>query len=375
MSLLTTYHSRAASGAISADPAQARIAAKLDALVHALDEWRPTGGLAAFFRKPAPPPRGLYIHGPVGRGKTMLMDLFFEETGFRPKRRAHFHAFMADVHDRIGKARQTGTGDPIPQVAKEMAREARLLCFDELHVTDIADAMILGRLFKGMLEADVVIVATSNVPPDGLYKDGLNRALFLPFIGLIEQHLQVEELRAAKDFRLEKLAGRPLYFTPLGPNARTQMDKAWRDLTGSAASASLEIDVKGRKFVVPQASMGVARFTFAELCEKPHGNNDFLALAHGFHTILIDDIPVLRPAQRNEARRFVNLIDTLYDNRVGLIASAAAEPDHLYPAGDVGFLFERTASRLIEMRSEEYLAGREERQSARMPAPAAPLSQ
>jgi cell division protein ZapE len=237
--------------------------------------------------------------------------------------------------------------------------------------------MILGRLFKGMLEADVVIVATSNVPPDGLYKDGLNRALFLPFIALIEQHLDVEELKAAKDFRLEKLAGRPLYFTPLGAGAKAEMDKAWLNLTGSARAAPLEIEILGRRLWVPKAAMGVARFPFADLCEKPLGSNDFLAISHAFHTLLIDDIPVFRPGQRNEARRFVNLIDTLYDSKVGLIASAAAEPDHLYPAGDVGFLFERTASRLIEMRSAEYLAGRENRQSTRAlsgPLPAAPAA-
>ena len=307
----------------------------------------------------------------------MLMDLFFAETRFAPKRRLHFHEFMAEVHARIGKARKTGGGDPIPQVAADLAREARLLCFDELHVTDIADAMILGRLFKAMLEAEVVLVATSNVPPDGLYKDGLNRALFLPFIALIEEHLEVDELKAAKDFRLEKLAGRRLYFSPLGPAARAEMDKAWESLTGSQSAEPLEIEILGRALRVPRAAMGVARFTFADLCEKPLGSNDFLALAHAFHTLMIDDIPVLRPTQRNEARRFVNLIDTLYDNKVGLIASAAAEPDHLYPAGDVGFLFERTASRLIEMRSSEYLAGREDRQSTRAPAksvPAAPAA-
>ena len=369
MSLLETYHSRAANGALDPDPAQAAVAAHLDGLVRALGDWRPRQGLAALFRKPARPPRGIYIHGPVGRGKTMLMDLFFEETKFAPKRRLHFHAFMAEVHDRIAKARKTGMIDPLPEVAKGLADEARLLCFDELHVTDIADAMILGRLFKSMWEANVVIVATSNVPPGGLYKDGLNRALFLPFIALIEQHMEVMELRAAKDFRLEKLAGRPLYFTPLGPGARAQMDRVWRDLTGSDKAPPLDIDIKGRTLRVPHAAMGVARFSFADLCEKPLGNNDFLALAHGFHTIMIDDIPILRPSQRNEARRFVNLIDTLYDNRVGLIASAAAEPDYLHAQGDVSFLFERTASRLIEMRSADYLAAREER----LAGPSAPV--
>ena len=373
MTVLASYHSRAASGALISDPAQARVAARLDALVGELIRWRPrTGGLAGLLRRSTPAPKGLYIHGPVGRGKTMLMDLFFAEVRFAPKRRIHFHEFMADVHERIGKARKIGTGDPLPTVARELAAEARLLCFDELHVTDIADAMILGRLFKGMVDADVVVVATSNVPPGGLYKDGLNRALFLPFIALIEQHLDVEELKAARDFRLEKLAGRPLYFTPLGPAADAGMDAMWRELTGGAAGAPLDIGLKGRFLHVPRAAMGVARFAFADLCEQPLGPLDFLALAHAFHTLLIDDIPVLRPAQKNVARRFVNLVDTLYDSRVGLVASAAAEPDRLYPEGDVSFLFERTASRLIEMRSEGYLASREERQSTRMPAPAAP---
>lgn len=372
MTVLASYHSRAASGAIVSDPAQARVAAKLDALAAELARWRPRGsGLGRFLRRSTPPPKGLYIHGPVGRGKTMLMDLFFAEARFGPKRRIHFHEFMAEVHERIGKARKTGTGDPLPQVARDLAVEAKLLCFDELHVTDIADAMILGRLFKGMLDAEVVVVATSNVPPGGLYKDGLNRALFLPFIALIEQHLDVEELQAAKDFRLEKLVGKPLYFTPLDAGTGARMEAIWRELTGEATGAPLEINLKERILHVPRAAMGVARFTFAQLCEQPLGPLDYLTLAHAFHTLMIDDIPVLRPAQKNVARRFVNLIDTLYDNRVGLVASAAAEPDQLYPEGDVSFLFERTASRLIEMRSESYLASREQRQSTRMPSPAA----
>jgi cell division protein ZapE len=206
------------------------------------------------------------------------------------------------------------------------------------------------------------------VAPEDLYKDGLNRALFLPFIDLIGEHMQVEELRAAKDFRLEKLAGKPLYFTPADAHARAEMDRMWRELTGSHPGAPADLDLAGRKLHVPLASMGVARFSFAELCEQPLGANDFLALAHAFHTVLIDAIPVLRPAQKNVGHRFVNLIDTLYDNRVGLIASAAAEPDRLYPEGDVRFLFERTASRLIEMRSEGYLGSRNERLSTRMPA-------
>jgi cell division protein ZapE len=298
----------------------------------------------------------------------MLMDLFFEAARFEPKRRVHFHEFMAEVHERIGAARKDVPGDPIPEVARALAGEAQLLCFDELHVTDIADAMILGRLFRALFEEAVVVVATSNVGPSELYKDGLNRALFEPFIELIGAHMELEELLAAKDFRLDKLAGKPLYFTPADGHARARMNRLWGELTGNHPGAPMDLDVKGRKVQVPAASMGVARFGFAELCEKPLGANDYLHIARAFHTVMIDAIPVLRPAQREVARRFVNLIDALYDNRVCLIASADAEPQDLYPAGDVHFLFERTASRLIEMRSESYLTGRIDRLSARVPA-------
>jgi cell division protein ZapE len=296
------------------------------------------------------------------------MDLFFETTTYRYKRRTHFHEFMAEVHERIAEARKTAAGDTIPQVAARIAEKTALLCFDELHVTDIADAMILGRLFAGLFENQVVVVATSNVPPRELYRNGLNRQLFLPFIDLLERHVEVEELLAAKDFRLVKLAGKPLYFTPADAQANAGMDRLWAELTGNSESAPLSLEVKGRKLGVPRAAMGVARFSFAELCEQPLGTLDYLALAHKFHTLFIDSIPVLAPSQRDVARRFVNLIDTLYDSRVGLVVSAAAEPDRLYPAGDVQFLFERTASRLIEMRSEGYLAARAERLKAPEPA-------
>jgi cell division protein ZapE len=298
----------------------------------------------------------------------MLMDLFFKTTTFRYKRRTHFHEFMAEVHERIGAARKSVPGDPIPQVAAAIADKTALLCFDEMHVTDIADAMILSRLFKGLFESQVAVVATSNVHPRELYKNGLNRQLFLPFIDLVERHMEVAELLAAKDFRLSKLAGRPLYFTPLDERARAGMDRLWADLTGNTPGAPAVLEVKGRKLKVPRAAMGVARFTFAELCEAPLGTLDFLALAHAFHTVMIDAVPMLAPARRDVARRFVNLVDTLYDNRVGLIASAAAEPAGLYPAGDVQFLFERTVSRLIEMRSAPYLAARSERQTRSDPS-------
>ena len=365
MALLGTYQALVADGVLEADAAQACLAQRLDALAVALRKWRRREGLAALLRGSQSAPKGLYVHGGVGRGKTMLMDLFFEATTFRPRRRMHFHAFMAEVHDHIAAARNTLPGDPIPHVAAWLALRARLLCFDELHVTDIADAMILGRLFKGMWEGQMVIVATANVPPSELYKNGLNRALFLPFIELIGAHMQVAELPPAKDFRLQKLADRRLYFTP-ADRASHELDRVWTELTGRHASSSVDIHVKGRALRVPAAAMGVARFAFAELCERPLGPNDFLHIAQAFHTLMIDDIPILG-ASREVTRRFINLIDTLYDNRVCLIASAAAEPDELYAAGDMRAMFERTASRLIEMRSADYLAGRLERLTKPVP--------
>jgi cell division protein ZapE len=357
---LQRYEARVAAGEMEADPAQHAAAACLDRLAVALEQWRPSRGwsLAGLFGPKGAPPRGLYIHGKVGRGKTMLMDLFYEAVAFEPKRRIHFHEFMAETHDRIGHARKRVEGDPIPQVVDEIAQGCSLLCFDELHVTDIADAMILGRLFEGLFAKKVVLVATSNSAPGDLYRNGLNRQLFLPFIDLLERHMDVLELVAAKDFRLEKLSGQPLYFTPLGEAARRALRAAFTRLTGVGRGKPLDLDVKGRTLHVPEAARGVAHFTFADLCEKPLGTLDYLHIAHAFHTVIIEGIPKLGPEKRNEARRFVNLIDTLYDARVGLVASAAAEPAELYPQGDVAFLFERTTSRLLEMRSQEYLGGR-----------------
>ena len=361
MPLLETYRTLVAKGVIEADPVQALLAQRLEVLVRQLRAWRRREGLAALLRGSQPPPKGLYIYGAVGRGKTMLMDLFYRATTFRPKRRIHFHAFMAEVHDRIAEARKTAPGDPIPYVASRLAQKARLLCFDELHVTDVADAMILGRLCRGLFEAQVVMVATSNVCPNDLYKNGLNRALFLPFIDLIAEHMEVTELPAAKDFRLEKLAGRRLYFTPADVHAKVEIDRLWGELTGQHIGSAMDIEVKGHHLIVPMASMGVARFTFAELCDRPLGANDFLSIAHTFHTVVIDDIPLLANASRDVTRRFVNLIDTLYDHRVCLLASAAAEPRELYADGDLRLLCDRTASRLIEMRSASYLQGRQQR--------------
>jgi cell division protein ZapE len=360
MTLIEKYRALVADGVIEADPAQAEVAARLEELAHAVRHWRrKRHGFASFLSRPEPAPKGLYIFGSVGRGKTMLMDLFFEATTYRYKRRAHFHEFMAEVHERIADARKTHPGDPIPQVAAAIADKTALLCFDEMHITDIADAMILGRLFTALFENQVVVVTTSNAQPRDLYPNGLNRALFLPFIDLIERNMQVVELLAAKDFRLQKLAGKPLYFTPADARAKTEMDRLWTELTGGQASAPATLTVKGRKLVVPQAAMGVARFTFDELCDQPLGTVDYLALTHKFHTLFLDGVPVL--SRKDLTRRFINLIDTLYDTRTGLIVSAAAEPDGLYPAGDVRYLFERTISRLIEMRSESYLSTRSQR--------------
>lgn len=358
--VLARYRALVTSGALAPDPAQALAAEQLELLAQRLARMGPTrrGDLLGLFaRKTAAPPKGLYLCGSVGRGKTMLMDLFFESVPFEPKRRRHFHEFMEEVHERIAEARKLHPGDPIPLVARDIAKRAQLLCFDELHVTDIADAMILGRLFTALFERGVVLVATSNTMPSGLYRDGLNRQLFLPFIALIEEHLEVLQLEAAKDYRLEKLAGHTLYFVPADAGAHAAMRGAWLRLTGVASGPPSALVVKGRRLVVPEAHLGVARFAFADLCGEALGASDYLVIARAFHTVLIEAIPRLGPEQRNEARRFITLIDTFYDAHVRLVVSADAEPHELYVAGDGRELFERTASRLIEMRSEAYLAG------------------
>jgi cell division protein ZapE len=315
-------------------------------------------------REQEAPLKGLYLHGDVGRGKTMLMDLFFEASPVTRKRRVHFHAFMAEVHERIyAVRRQIKRGeitedDPIRLAAAALAQEAWLLCFDEFHVTDIADAMILGRLFTRLFEHGVVVVATSNVAPEDLYRDGLNRALFLPFIALLRERLEVVRLDARTDFRLEKLAGAPVWYTPADAAADAALDTAWRRLAGNQPAGAVALTVHGRSVRVPRAAAGAARFTFADLCEQPLGAADYLKIAYEFHTLVVDRIPVMDFPQRNAAKRFIILIDTLYDFAVKLVASAEAEPDALY-RGSEGFEaqeFKRTASRLIEMRSQSYLA-------------------
>ncbi|MCO5132176.1 MAG: cell division protein ZapE [Xanthobacteraceae bacterium] len=362
------YQSLVTSGAIEADPAQARAVEAFAALDEQLARYRPArkqGFLGRLFgdRKEAPP-RGLYVHGEVGRGKTMLMDLFFEQSHVMHKRRAHFHEFMADVHERIYNFRQNiargeiADTDVVHLTAASIFDEAWLLCFDEFHVTDIADAMILGRLFARLFELGTVVVATSNVAPVDLYKGGLNRALFLPFIDQITEHMDVRRLDSRTDFRLEKLAGVKMWLVPADAAAEAALDVAWTRLTGGAAGEPVDLLVKGRKLHVPRSASGVARFAFADLCEQPLGASDYLRLAHDYHTIMIDRIPAMDAADRNAAKRFIALIDTLYDNAVKLMASADADPMSLYGAteGTEAMEFQRTVSRLIEMGSESYLA-------------------
>jgi cell division protein ZapE len=362
------YQALVASGAIEADAAQARAAEAFADLEQRLSSYKPLrkqGLLGRLFAdKDEAPPRGLYVHGEVGRGKTMLMDLFFQQSTVRHKRRAHFHEFMAEVHERIYSFRQNIArgemvdGDVIALTAASIFDQAWLLCFDEFHVTDIADAMILGRLFSKLFELGTVVVATSNVAPDDLYKGGLNRALFLPFIAQISAHMDVLRLDARTDFRLEKLAGVKMWLVPADAGAAAALDKAWASMTGNAPCKPRDISIKGRVLHVPCSANGVARFSFAELCDRPLAASDYLRLAHDYHTILIDRIPVMDYAERNAAKRFIALIDTLYDNAVKLMASAEADPVSLYRATD-GFEaneFKRTSSRLIEMSSESYLA-------------------
>jgi cell division protein ZapE len=361
------YKALVASGAIEADPAQMRAAEAFAALEERLNGYKPIkkqGLLGRLFAdKDEPPPRGLYVHGEVGRGKTMLMDLFFQQSSVAHKRRAHFHEFMAEVHERIYAYRQNiargeiDDADVIGLTAHAIFDEAWLLCFDEFHVTDIADAMILGRLFARLFGLGTVVVATSNVAPDDLYKGGLNRALFLPFIAEITDHMDVMRLDARTDFRLEKLAGAKMWLTN-DPEAEFVLNRAWGKMTGNAPCKPRDITIKGRKLHVPCSAHGVARFSFADICEKPLGAGDYLRLARDYHTIIIDRIPVMDYGDRNAAKRFISLIDTLYDNGVKLMASAAADPISLYVATDgvEANEFKRTSSRLIEMSSESYLA-------------------
>ena len=361
---LEAYRALRAAGELRPDPAQELAAEKLQALHQRLDRYDPNRGSGwpelLRLRRREPPPEGLYIYGDVGRGKSMLMDLFFATAPVAKKRRTHFHAFMADVHERINRFRHTAEterqgNDPIPAVARELAEAAALLCFDEFEVRDIADAMIMGRLFEQLFQVGVVVVATSNRAPDQLYEGGLNRQLFLPFIQQMKQQLDVLHLDGVLDHRMLLFRSLPVYHVPADAAAAAALRRTFRGLTDRERGEPAHLSVKGRTLKVPEAAAGVACFSFAELCEAPLAALDYLALSEAFHTFIVSGIPVLGPENRNAARRLVLLIDVLYDRRLRFICSAVATPAALYAEGDGGFEFQRTVSRLIEMQSQEYL--------------------
>jgi cell division protein ZapE len=360
-----TYRARLAEGRIDVDPPQAAAVERLQTLHEALGR-RPMarsgllGGLTGA-AKSAEQPRGIYLVGAVGRGKSMLMDLFFGAAPLAKKRRVHFHAFMAEVHERLHLWRRAHRGDPVPAVASAIAAEVELLCLDEFQVTNIADAMLLGRLFGQLFARGVTLVATSNWPPERLYEGGLQRDRFLPFIALLERRLERVDLGEGTDWRRIRVAGHPVYFVPHDAAARAAMAETFRLLTDGARPAPDSIEIKGRAIVIERAAEGVAWCGFEALCRRPLGASDYLAIAGRYHALLLEDVPVLTDDDRNEALRFVALIDALYEHRTLLVVSAAAEPDALCRARDVAFAFRRTASRLVDMRSAAYLAGHHQR--------------
>ena len=355
--VLAAYDALVAKGELKPDAEQAAAAARLDALARELEHPRRAGLL----RRRAVPARGIYLWGDVGRGKSMLMDLFFAHVALPAKRRVHFADFMIEVHGRFAIERRQEAGDPIPPVAAALAAEARLLAFDEMMVTNSPDAMILSRLFTALIEAGVTVVTTSNRAPSRLYLNGLNREHFLPFVALIEARLDVLALNGPVDYRRDRLGAQETWLVPNGPAATAQLSAAFFRLTDypvedAANVPSEDLTVQGRRLHVPKALKGVAVFSFQRLCGAARGAADYLAIARRYHTVILVGVPALGPDDRNEAARFVSLVDALYEHKVKLLAAADAEPDRLYRAGDDAFEFQRTASRLEEMRSDAYLA-------------------
>jgi cell division protein ZapE len=358
---LARWRAKVRSGEIAMDSEQAMAAEKLELLARALAHYRPAGGpkgwrerLGLKRRAEEPAPQGLYIFGPVGRGKSMLMDLFFAAVPIEAKRRVHFHAFMLEVHRAMHRWRQSNAGDPIPPLAERIASESWLICFDEFQVTNIADAMLLGRLFEALFRRGVVVVATSNTAPTDLYKGGLQRDRFLPFIDLIAAELDLIELAGPQDYRLLRMKGRPIYFHPLGAAATRQLEEIWSLLTDGAAGEAQSFTVHGRTLDVPRAAKGAAFMTFDALCGRPLGAADYLTLATHFHTLLLEGVPRFTPELRNEARRFITLVDALYEHRTLLAMTSAAPIDALAASDDIAFEYRRTHSRLVEMQSDDY---------------------
>jgi cell division protein ZapE len=367
---LSLYRTRRGTGSLRPDPDQELAAEKLQSLYHALKNYQPQGGKGGWrgrfglWRRAAglkAVPQGLYLYGGVGRGKSMLMDLFFETAPMERRRRVHFHEFMLEVHQRIHDHRRAnrdtsrGPDDAVPELARRIADEAWLLCFDEFHVTDIADAMILGRLFTHLFDLGVVVVATSNWPPDSLYKDGLQRQLFLPFIALMKERLDVLGLEGRTDYRLDRLKGVEVYHWPLGPDSDRRMKETFAALTDGAHGEATHLLVQGRRVDIERAAKGVAWVDFWDLCARPFGAADYIAIAVHYHTVLVDDVPLLGEERRNEAKRFMTLIDALYEHKVNVVIAADGAPEALYPTGTHAFEFERTVSRLMEMQAEDYL--------------------